>query len=78
MCEINYENFSDLPKYNRDVSSRILHLLKKRPMRLVEISKEIGLSIRTTQYHLKKLGDKLERRKKGTKVYWGLKSKVKE
>jgi len=42
MCEINYENFSDLPKYNRDVSSQILHLLKKRSMRIVEISKEIG------------------------------------
>ena len=78
MNEIGYKEFNQLARCYEDLSSQILHLLEKKPMKTIEIAKELGCSPRKVRYHLNKVQDKVERRRRKNEVFWGLKSKVKK
>ena len=67
---ITYEKFYGL----KNVREEIMKLLQKRPMSAIEISKKLHLDRTTVSTYLNDLekADKLDKRRKGRTVYFGL------
>lgn len=78
MKEIDYTEFKKLKEGKSNTRAEILKLLEERPMRRIELAEIIGIHPQGIYLHLVELKDKVIMKKKGNKVYWGLKSMVKE